>query len=146
MGLTSANFSNAPADLGLLKTPVGNTITSDDANPIQSNGVFSNLSKLRAALLSSDQAKITESAEGLAVDQQRVIVTRGTNGAKLQELQSRTNRIEDQNVSTTALLSELEDTNYTEAITKFQTLSTALQAAMQTGAAQLNLSLLDFLG
>ncbi len=146
MALSSANFSNAPADLGLLVTPSGNTITSTDNNPIQSVGVFSNLAKLSAALKSSNQSQITEAAEGLATDQQRVIVTRGTNGAKLQEIGSRSNRLEDQNVASTALLSELEDTNYTDAIAKFQTLQTQLQAAMQVGATQLNLSLLDFLG
>jgi len=108
--------------------------------------VFSNLAKLSAALKSSNQSQITEAAEGLATDQQRVILTRGTNGAKLQEIESRSNRLEDQNVASTALLSELEDTNYTDAIAKFQTLQTQLQAAMQVGATQLNLSLLDFLG
>jgi flagellin-like hook-associated protein FlgL len=34
----------------------------------------------------------------------------------------------------------------TEAISRFQTLQTALQASMQTTARMMNLSLLDFLG
>ena len=146
LALSPANFSNAAADLGLLAAPVGTTLTATDTNPIQSNGVFSNLAKLRAGLLSSDSAKITEAAEGLKVDQDRVVVVRGTTGAKVQELTSRANRMEDQNVATTSLLSDLEDTNYTDAISKFQTLQTQLQAAMQAGAAQMKLSLLDFLG
>lgn len=146
LALSPANFSNAAADLGLLAAPVGTTLTGADTNPIQSNGVFSNLAKLRAGLLSSDTAKITEAAEGLTADQGRVVVVRGTTGAKVQELTSRANRMEDQNVATTSLLSNLEDTNYTEAISKFQTLQTQLQAAMQAGAAQMKLSLLDFLG
>ncbi len=146
MALSAANYSNAPADLGLLATPVGNVLNGADTNPIRSNGVFSNLAKLRAGLLSSDTAKITEAAEGLATDQGRVVIVRGTTGAKLQELTNRTNRLEDQNVATKSLLSDLEDTNYTEAISKFQTLQTQLQAAMQAGAAQMRLSLLDFLG
>jgi len=75
-----------------------------------------------------------------------VVVTRGNTGAKVQEIESRQNRLEDANTATKALLSDLEDTNYTDAIAKFQTLQTQLQAAMQVGATQLNLSLLDFLG
>jgi flagellin-like hook-associated protein FlgL len=145
MGLTSANFSTAAADLGLLAPPSGNAITGSDTNPIRSNGIFSDLAKLRAALQSSNTAQITEAAEGLKDDQERVIVTRGTNGAKLQELTARTNAMADKTVATQSMLSDLEDTNYTDAITRFQTLQTALQAAMQTGAAQLNMSLLDFL-
>ena len=39
-----------------------------------------------------------------------------------------------------------EDTDYNEAITKFTTLQTALQANLQTAGRTLNLSLLDFLG
>ncbi len=146
LALSSANFSNAPADLGLLATPVGNVINGGDTNPIQSNGIFSNLAKLRSGLLSSNTARITEAAEGIATDQSRVVIVRGTTGAKLQELTNRSNRLDDQNVATTSLLSDLEDTNYTEAIAKFQTLQTQLQAALQAGAAQLKLSLLDFLG
>ena len=44
------------------------------------------------------------------------------------------------------LLSNLKDTDFTEAISRFQTLQTALQASMATTAKTLNLSLMDFLG
>jgi flagellar hook-associated protein 3 FlgL len=64
----------------------------------------------------------------------------------VQELENRQDGIEDQNITTKALLSTLEDTNYTDAIARFQTLQTALQASMQTTARVMNLSLLDFLG
>jgi flagellin-like hook-associated protein FlgL len=36
--------------------------------------------------------------------------------------------------------------DFTDAVARFQTLQTALQASLQTGARILNLSLLDFLG
>ena len=47
---------------------------------------------------------------------------------------------------TTKLLSDLKDTDFTEAISRFQTLQTALQASLQTTAKIMNLSLMDFLG
>lgn len=140
------NFSNAATDLGLMAAPVGNVITGSDVNPIKSEGLFANLAALRNALNASDPAKITAAAEGLKADQERVVITRGHTGAKVQEIESRQNRLEDQNLATTALLSELEDTNFTDAIARFQTLQTMLQASLQVGAAQMNLSLLDFLG
>ena len=52
---------------------------------------------------------------------------------------------DDQNVATKAMLSNLEDTDFNEAITRFQTLQTALQANLQTTGRLLNLNLLDFL-
>jgi flagellar hook-associated protein 3 FlgL len=71
---------------------------------------------------------------------------RGETGARVQELESRQNRLSDENLSTTGLLSNLKDTDFTEAISRFQTLQTALQASLQTTAKVLNLSLMDFLG
>ena len=44
------------------------------------------------------------------------------------------------------LLSSLSDTDFTEAVARFQTLQNALQATLQTTGQMLNLSLLDFLG
>ncbi len=143
--LAAANFSTAAADLGLTGAAVGNVITGADSNPIRSNGVFSNLNKLRTALLSSNTAQITEAAEGLKVDSERITVVRGTNGAKLQEIASRQNRLADQKITTTSALSTLEDADYTDTVTRYQTLQTALQASLKVGSTQLNLSLLDFL-
>jgi flagellar hook-associated protein 3 FlgL len=70
---------------------------------------------------------------------------RGETGARVQELESRQNRLDDENLATKSLLSELQDTDFTDAISRFQTLQNALQAAMQTAGATMNLSLLDFL-
>ena len=47
--------------------------------------------------------------------------------------------------STQALLSQLEDADYNEAITRFQSLQTALQANLQTTGRLLSQTLLDFL-
>ncbi|CAN5460648.1 hypothetical protein BH10PLA1_BH10PLA1_02680 [soil metagenome] len=143
--LSAANFSTAAKDLGLLAAPVGNTITATDTNPIRSDGIFSNLNKLRNALRSSDQGQITEAAEGLKTDFSRVTSVRGTNGAKLQEIQSRQSTLADQTLTTTGLLTNLEGADYTDTVTRYQTLQTALQASLRVGASQLNLSLMDFI-
>ena len=142
----SINFSSAAKDLGLDQPAVGSTLTGKDTNGIEVPGVFGNLQKLTAALQSNDQAGITAAAGGLKDDYDRIVRVRGETGARVQELDARQNRLEDENLSTDKLLSSLKDTDFTDAISRFQTLQTALQASMQTTAKILNLSLMDFLG
>jgi flagellar hook-associated protein 3 FlgL len=145
--VTPLNFSSAAKDLGLLASPAsGNTITGSDVNPISTPGIFTDLQKLRDSLRSNDTAGITDAAQGLASDQSNNTVTRGTVGARVQELTSRSGRIDDENTATKALLSQLQDVDMTTAITQFQTLQNSLQATLQTTAKTLNLSLLDYLG
>ncbi len=143
--LTAKNASNAAADLGLLQPASGGKIQGTDVNPAESQGIFSNLAKLRDSLQSGDQAAITAAASGLQDDYNRTVLTRGEAGARLQGLQSRQTRLEDENVATKSLLSSLQDVDFTDAVTRFQTLQTALQASLQANAKILNLSLMDFL-
>jgi flagellin-like hook-associated protein FlgL len=146
LSVQSINFSTAAKDLGLDGAAVGSTLTGTDTNGIEVSGVFGNLQKLRTALENNDQAGITAAAEGLKGDFDRIVRVRGETGAKVQELDARDNRLADENLATTKLLSDLQDTDFTEAISRFQTLQTALQASLQTTAKVMNLSLMDFLG
>jgi flagellar hook-associated protein 3 FlgL len=141
----SLNASSALKDLGLNVAAVGVTITGRDVAPVEAKGIFANLAALRAALQSNDQQAITRAAEGLKQDHGRVVRARGSSAALVQELESRQERLADQNVATKALLSELEDTDFNDAIIRFQTLQTSLEASMRTIGATLQLSLLDFL-
>lgn len=142
----SINFSNALADLGLTANAASGVITGSDVDPVEPDGVFSHLNRLRDALRSNDQTAITEAAAALKADYDRVVRVRGETGARVQEIESRQERLEDQNIATKALLSSLEDTDFTEAVARFQTLQTALQASLQTSARIMDMSLLDFLG
>src|SRR5688572_19566083 len=145
LSVASINFSTAAKDLGLEQTVPGTTIDGTDTNGIEVPGLFGNLQKLRTALEFSDQAGITAAAEGLKQDYDRIVRVRGETGARVQELESRGNRLEDENLATTKLLSDLKDVDFTDAISRFQILQTALQASLQTTASVLNLSLLDYL-
>lgn len=146
LSITPLSFSPAAKDLGLDVAAAGAVITGRDVSPVTVSGVFANLAKLRDGLRSNDTAAVTLAAEGLADDQARATRVRGEAGARLQELEAREQRLGDQNVSTTQLLSTLQDTDFTEAVARFQTLQTALQATYQTTSKTMNLSLLDFLG
>ena len=146
LSVSPLNASSAAADLGLLIPAVGNTLTGADVNPIQSTGLFANLAKLTAALQGNDQNAITAAAVGLQADHDRVVLARGQAGAQLKGLEARQTQLDGENIATKSLLSNLQDTDYTTAITRFQSLQTSLQANYQLAAKVLHLSLLDFLG
>jgi flagellin-like hook-associated protein FlgL len=143
--LTPQNFSQAATDLGIDQPAAGNVIAGKDVHQVVAQGVFANVGKLRDAMLSGDQKAITEAAESLQADYDRVVRIRGDVGAQVQDVEQRQGRLDDQNVATTALLSELEDTDFTEAISKFSLLQTSLQASLQAAGQTQNLSLMDFL-
>jgi flagellar hook-associated protein 3 len=146
IGVNNVNFSRAAEDLGLTVAPSGTTINGADVNPVAANGIFAHLAQLRDALQASDTDAITAAAEGLKEDGDRVTNIRGATGARVKELESRQEGLDGQNIATKSLLSQLEDTDYTEAIARFSALQTSLQASLQTASKVMNLSLLDFLG
>ncbi len=145
LSVRSINFSSAAADLGLDEPAAGNRIGGRDVDPVKPEGVFANLQSLYDGLMKNDATTITAAAGGLQNDYQRVVSQRGQAGAQVQEMESRQSRLEDENLATRGLMSGLEDTDFTEAVSRFQTLQTALQAGLQTSGRMLQLSLLDFL-
>jgi flagellin-like hook-associated protein FlgL len=146
LDVTPLNFSRAAADLGLQNVvSAAGYLQGQDVNAVEATGLFGSLGKLRDALTTSDQNGITQAAGGLQNDLERVVRIHGQVGAQVKDLESRQQRLDDQNLATKSLLSTLEDTDFNEAITRFQTLQTALQANLQTAGRLLNQSLLDFL-
>jgi flagellar hook-associated protein 3 FlgL len=147
VSVTPINGSDAADDLGLAGVEaVGNVIQGTDANAPRVEGVFASLAALRDALHTNDQDAITAAAGLLEADYDRVVRVRGETGARVRELESREGRLEDQNVASKSLLSSLADTDFADAVARFQTLQNSLQATLQTTGQILNLSLLDFLG
>lgn len=143
--IEALNQSLAMRDLGLDVAAAGNTLVGRDVGVVANYGLLGNLMRLRDAMVKSDQTAMTEAAEALQGDLTRVTRVAGQVGAQVKDLESRQEELDDQNVATQALLSQLEDVDFNEAVTRFQTLQTALQASLQTAGRMLNLSLLDFL-
>ena len=146
--LTIANVNHASvvAELGLGAAAVGGVIQGADVAPIESNGVFASLDRLRDALRNDDQSEITRAAETLDANLSNVVLQRGTVGARVKAFEDRQAELDGQNLASRSLLSQLEDTDFTDAIVKFQTLQTSLQATLQSASKTLNLSLMDYLG
>ena len=143
--VTPLNGSTAAADLGLSSPAVGNTITGTDVNQISTSGVFTDLMNLSNALKNNDTNGITTAAQGLAADSSQATLVRATAGAKSQELQGQATQITAENTATQTMLSQLQDVDYTTAITQYQTLQTSLQAALETAAQSPAMSLTDYL-
>lgn len=145
MSIVAQNFSQAATDLGIDQDAVAGVITGKDVHQVVAQGTFANVMKLQTAMLAGDKQGITEAAEALQKDYDRAVRVRGEVGAQVMDIEQRQSRLEDQNISTKALLSELEETDFNEAITRFSLLQTSLQASLQTTGQTLNLSLIDFL-
>jgi flagellar hook-associated protein 3 FlgL len=146
--VAATNSSEAPAQLGILKTAGAATpgvINGDDNNPLQPQGLFSSLTLLRDSLLKNDNAGIAQAGQLLAKDGARVVKTRGIVGAREQDVAARISDATDQKTQLKQALSLLNDTDFTEAATRFQQLQTAYQASLQVASTTQNTSLLDFL-
>ena len=92
------------------------------------------------------QNEITEAGDDIDDLRKEIINVLGAVGARSRDLRNRVNQTEDAVAATEILLSEVRDVDFVEAVTRFQQAQTALQASLQVGSANLNLSLLDFLG
>jgi flagellar hook-associated protein 3 FlgL len=147
LAVTALNDSTAASDLGLTTAAAsgGTSSVGTDVNPVETSGIFSDLSKLQSALNSNNQQQITAAGAALQTDYNQLVAARGANGAQLQAVSSRQTSIGDQTLATTTLLSSLQDVDYTTAVTQFQTLQNSLQASLLTTSKVLSLSLLNFL-
>ena len=141
------NRSAAAIDLGLQKTVTGESteLIGDDVNPVRTDGILDALVELEQALRSDNTQGISMAGarlEELSIEVNRV---HGIIGARAQAMISKRRQMEDAALTTEIFLSEVQDVDYAEAVTRLQSAMTQLQANLQTSSLLLNLSLLDFI-
>jgi flagellin-like hook-associated protein FlgL len=142
------NNSPAAEQLGLLG---GNydapsaTFTGADRAKVRPDTVFSHLIDLRDALRGNDTRGIQLAAEKLEGVIGALADTRGLVGSYAQRVDFAADRETDKATLDTKIRSELQDTDFTLAATRFTQLQTQLQAGYQVTAAASRLSLLDYL-
>lgn len=137
--------SRAAVDLGLDQPIVAGAMTGRDVNPVVSQGVFGHLRQLINALDSGDIHSAEQAIGDMETDESKVVRERAGAGGRLREMESRLERMEDDNLVTRDMLSRIEDTDFASAVLEFQTLQTGLQASLQTTGQLLGMSLFDFL-
>ncbi len=147
LSVTRLANSSAIDDLGLTGTAdaAATELVGDDVNGARANGLLTAVIDLENALRSNDSQAITIAAEDLDAYLVEFNRARGIVGARAAAFQDRLTQTESAVFTTQELLSEVEDLDYTEAVTKFQQAQTALQASLLTGSQIMNTSLLDFL-
>ena len=147
--IDNAGLSLAASHLGIAADGgtgvAGATLQGQDNAKVRVDSVFTHLADLRDALQNNSSSGITLAGGALESASERVVSARGVLGARAQRLEQQSQRLQDQSLAEANMLSQLQDADLTEVITRFQQLQTQLQATLQTSAQSLQLSLLDFL-
>ena len=143
--VSRANMSYAIDGLGLSQRTTGNTITGTDVSGKEPDSVFTALHNLYDGLMSDDTAKIGDATAKLEKFMNTATQLQGSVGARSKAMTTRQQLTEDAVTATKALLSNVQDVDYTEAVTRFQQAQTALQANLLTGSKLMQISLLDYL-
>ncbi|MBN1846163.1 MAG: flagellar hook-associated protein FlgL [Sedimentisphaerales bacterium] len=141
----SSNDHFVAEELGLAQSVAADTLTGEDINPAMPDGLFSHLQALRDAMYANDDDAISRAAALVDADRQQINTIRGMVGSQVGALDSRRTQMEDNVLALETLRSQIRDVDFTEAITRYQNLYTALQANLMTGNQLTNVSLLDFL-
>ena len=143
-------LNNSPAieDLGLSSgtyNASSATLTAQDPASISVDNIFTALVRLRDALRADSSSGITVAGSRLDDQVDRLSQSRALVGVYANRVQAATNHQADEETTNTAVLSQLQDVDYSEASIRFSLLRTQLQAALQAGASSQNLTLLSFL-
>ncbi|HEY3242054.1 MAG TPA: flagellin [Phycisphaerae bacterium] len=148
LAVSRLNGSFAADDLGLAPPASASSteLIGTDPGAVRANGVLTALVDLERALRRDDTPGITDAGQRLTAGIDDLNRVHGEIGARAQAMQTNLTQVQDAVVSTRSFLSQVEDVDYTEAVTRFQQAQTALQSILLTGARMLNISLLDFLG
>jgi len=131
--------------LGLEQSVASDNLTGVDVNPVMPDGLFSHLIALRDAMLNNDDAAIAAADVALEIDRKNLSRVHGIVGAQTRAIEDRQLHMEDNILASETLRSGIRDIDFSEAITRYQNIYTALQANMMTGGQLSNMSLLDFL-
>lgn len=141
------NLSTAAVDLGLVQTVTGEEtdLLGADVNPTRAEGIIGALIDLENGLRSDNTQAISLAAGRL--DELRTEVTRmhGVVGARSQAMNAKLLQLQDAAAMARVFLSEIQDLDYAEAVTRMQAALTQLQANLQTSSNLLSVSLLNFL-
>ena len=131
--------------LGLEKSVGVDTLTGGDVNTATPEGLFSHLIALRDAMEKDDDAGMELAANAIEADRKNLSNYHGKVGSMMQSVTQRKTHMEDNVLATEILRSDIRDIDFTEALTRYQNLYTALQANLKVGGELSNMSLLDFL-
>lgn len=124
---------------------VGNGRTAKDLGLYGSSDMMGSLSLLANALRNDDREASSLLLEGLDAAINVLLDARGTVGSRTIRMETTDARLIDNQLNFTRLLSDVEDADMTEVLTKLATYETNYQAALNASARIIQPTLLDFL-
>ncbi len=123
----------------------GASLTSEDKAQVRVDSVFTHLKDLSEALRNNDTLGITLAGERVENDVESVTSARATVGIEAARVVQTQQRMDDIDIMEKSMLSQLQDADLTEVITRYAQLQQQLEASLQSGSLLNQLSLLDFL-
>ncbi|MCG3130655.1 MAG: hypothetical protein FLDDKLPJ_01422 [Phycisphaerae bacterium] len=147
LAVENAVGSYAAEDLGLTRAtsgPLGGVI-GRDVHPVTAPGVLDALIRLEGALRGDDDQELSIAAERVETIVDELIREHGILGARAAALNAEVSQMKDASISTEVFLSQVEDLDFTKAISELQSAQTVLQASLMTNSRLLNVSLMDYL-
>ncbi|MBK9129123.1 MAG: hypothetical protein IPM13_15175 [Phycisphaerales bacterium] len=145
LSVSPLNSSTALTGLGLDVTASGGQLVGRDVNVQRVDSPFTGLIELHRALDGDDRLGISRAAERIERVLERLQEQQGQMAAIARTMSERSERVESETTATQVLLSDVRDTDFTDAAVRFQQLQVALQASLATAQKVMNLSLLDYL-
>jgi len=141
--------SYAARDLGIeFNAGAGNSATSTDVATVHVESVFTHLMDLRDALSNNDRFGISLAPSRLNDDYTRALDARADVGMRQRWVLDTQERSQDMGLAEEIMRLELREgteSDFTEIVTRYSQLMSQLQASLQVGGMNLQMSLLDFL-
>jgi len=142
----NAGLSHAAEHLGIHQNAgSSSSLAGTDNATVRVDNLFTHLAELELALRNNDERGITLAGSHIEEDIDLTVSARARVGVQARRIDDQTRLIEDQDFQEKSMLSELQDADPTEVLTRFSQLQTQMQASLQVGSSNLQLTLLDFL-
>ncbi|MAE67678.1 MAG: hypothetical protein CMJ18_25775 [Phycisphaeraceae bacterium] len=129
-------YTNAGADA---------VLDGQDVAKVRAESIFTHMIDFRDALRNDDSFGIAVASDAIDVDIETVARIQADVGTRAQRVDRQEERSQQLKNSERTLLSELQDTELTEAITRFLQLQQQLEASLRVGGSSLQMSLMEFL-
>ncbi|MEM1354265.1 MAG: hypothetical protein AAGH88_05210 [Planctomycetota bacterium] len=144
--VADAGLSHAAEHLGIKQNAgTGTAITGTDNSQVRVENLFTHLLDLRNSLRSNDELGITLAGGNIEQDIDSAVSARARVGVQARRIDDQRTLVQDKDLQEQTMLSELQDADLTEVLTRISQLQLQLQASLQVGSSNLQLSLLDFL-
>jgi len=141
------NDGSGFVDGGISATMSGgtDTLTGTDSNPLETDGIFTALVRLKTGLENNDMQEIQRATEMLDVQTVDVSFVRADVAARHLSVEALQMRVEDEEIDLRDALSKDLDIDFIEAVSNFSGRQVALEASLRTTAQIYGMSLLNYL-